>query len=440
MSTIGYPKILTCAVILSIAPIACQVSTQLPREQKTEIVFVATHHATLLLNPDFSPAHLRALLSKIGPDAIFVEKPPDWRERGYFFTFPQEWYATYTWAEEKGVPVYGVDWSGPAEDEEKAVASLEPPDTSTVEQRWEELQTRLTGLGKWEASQAFGESNDIESFQRNDLTTETDAAWFLQLPPDRRAFFDTRDDHITENILNVAREYPGKRIAVVYGGFHCPRISKRLRNQTEISIVSTFQFFPLTPEEVASGWYKDDAVLLLGANLDSWVIPGVPQARDHRRTRDLLDKLELLEPESSVTHYYQAKWRLLFGDLERAEKILNEIVSRQTYTAIPHFPDRRWCWPPLRTFEQKALFTLATVYDLKHQHDRAVNEYRKLLRILEEENLLEVIAWRNSYYDLGRYLQDLIETPYRGGAWEAFRAWESIRWHKLPENEEKLRE
>ncbi len=107
-------------------------------------------------------------------------------------------------------------------------------------------------------------------------------------------------------------------------------------------------------------------------------------------------------------------WRLLFGDLEGAGKILNEIVSRQTYTAIPHLPDRRWRWPPLRTFEQKALFTLATFYDLKHQQDRAVNEYRKLLRILEEENLLEFVAWQNNYYDLGHYLQDLIETPAEG--------------------------
>ncbi|MHC4560712.1 MAG: hypothetical protein ACYS80_25820, partial [Planctomycetota bacterium] len=365
MSTTEYPKILLCAVIISIAPIACQVSTQLPGEQKTEIVFVATHHATLLLNPDFSPAHLRALLSKIDPAAISVEKLPDWRERGYSFTFPQEWYATYTWVEEKGIPIYGVDWDGSAEDKEEVEASVGPPDTSTVEQRWEELQTRLTGLGKWEASQAFGESNEasqafgesnsIESFQRNELTRETDQAWFLQLPSDERAFLDIRDDHITENILKVAREYPGKRIAVVYGDFHCPRISKRLRNQTEISIVSTFQLFPLTTEEITSGWYKDDAVLLLGANLDSWVIPGVPQARDHRRTKELLNKLELLKPESSATRYYQAKWRLLFGDLEGAEKILNEIVPRKTYTAIPHFPDHRWCWPPLRTFEQKAL-------------------------------------------------------------------------------------
>jgi len=71
------------------------------------------------------------------------------------------------------------------------------------------------------------------------------------------------------------------------------------------------------------------------------------------------------------------------------------------------------------------LFTLATVYDLKNQHDRAVNEYRKLLRLLEEENWLEVPAWQKSYYDLGRYLQDLME---------------SIRWHKLLENVEKLRE
>ena len=147
MSTIGYSKILICAVIISIAPIACQVSTQLPREQKTEIVFVATHHATLLLNPDFSPAHLRALLSKIDPAAISVEKLPDWRDRGYSHTFPQEWYATYTWAEEKGIPIYGVDWSGSAEDEQEVEVSVEPPDTSAVEQRWEELQTHLKRLG-----------------------------------------------------------------------------------------------------------------------------------------------------------------------------------------------------------------------------------------------------------------------------------------------------
>jgi len=83
-------------------------------------------------------------------------------------------------------------------------------------------------------------------------------------------------------------------------------------------MVPASQYFPVEPERIQRGWQPDDAVVLLGTNLDDWRTIAAPQSRNHQRTKELLDRLTREQPNAIVTRYYKARWRMLLGDVEGA--------------------------------------------------------------------------------------------------------------------------
>jgi hypothetical protein len=398
------------------------------RESITEIVLIAAYHPVMFLHPGHTPAHLRALLTKINPDAIGIEKLPQWRlSPEAIETFPQELYAILTWASMKAKPAYGVDWAPKGNVEPVTGANVGQGDASNVEKRWEAFRTSYRGIVTWEAKEAFGESDeDIVSYHKMENLQQCESRMQSEFSPEERADNVVRESGIVQNIISVASMYPGGRIAVVFGAGHTLSLSKRLQGQANIHVTLAGSFLPLSPQEVERGWHQDDAILLLGESLDSWIIPAAPQSRDHRRTRELLDRLSKVYSASSpVSSYYQAKWKLLQEDLEGAKKILSEVEAQDLSFVLPYVPDRRWCWPPLKSFKYKAIFTLATIYDLQDNHSTATSLYRSLLEP-ESGVDLEPIAWEwassETRYDLRAYIESLIQTPYRAGPREAFRA------------------
>jgi hypothetical protein len=403
------------------------------KESKTEIVLIATSHPSVFLHPGYTPAHLRALLTKINPDVVCIEKLPESPLSSKAIeTFPQEIYAVLTWVFMKGTPVYGVDWEPKRNLKPVSDANIGQGDASNVEKRWEAFRTTYRSIVTWEATEAFGESDsDIVSFHKMENLQLSESIIQGQFSPEEWAENKVRETNIAQNILSVVSKYPGGRIAVVYGGGHILPLKKRLQGKANVQVTLASDFLPLSLQEVERGWHQDDAILLLGASLDSWIIPAAPQSRDHGRTKELLVRLFEVYPESSpVSSYYQAKWKLLLEDLEGAKKILRGVEVGDSSFFLPYVPDRRWCWPPLKSFKNKAIFTLATIYDLQDQHGTASSLYRSLLEP-ESGVDLEPVAYRWASmewrYDLQAYFESLIQTPYRAGPREAFRALDSLK-------------
>ena len=431
-----FRSLLTSLALLFTAHLSCAHSEGLslsgPERDKTEIVLIAAHHSVLFLHPGYTPAILRALLTKISPAAVCIEALPEdvfeWRKNDSLIpTWPQELYATMTWAKKREILVWGADWREPQKQEQSQSSKEKQSSVTTVGERLQKFKKFYRDLIIWEAEQAFGESKeDIESTHNLEALAKVESVITDAISPEERASYNLRDDRITQNILNVASKCPGMRIAVVFGAYHYLPQVRRLQKQPHIRVIATTEFFPLRNQEVGAEWHDGDTVLLLGVNLDSWQILGAPQSRNHQRSKSLLNKLsETYGPESPISQYYQAKWRLLFGDLAKAKEILEGVVRKGTQTTLPYYPDRRWSWPPFPDIELKAKFYLATIFDLENRHEEAVALYRQLLE-LKPQSKLTPQAWGGSYIDLRKYIESLIGDAYQGGLWEAFQADEAL--------------
>lgn len=410
----GYASLASLAILtLLLQPARAQ---QQPPIAPSEVIFIGANHNLTFLHPGFSPAHIRALLSKIAPVAVCLELMPDWPEAEGLPTFPQEQYAALTWALRAHIPVHAVDadWESPG-----AQAIQRMSDTVTLMQqgsRFERFSEDYQGAVQWTAAQAFAEAaDDFESIERRYFPPVANG-W-----PQEDSTASVREDGIAENIRVVLARYPGQRVAVVYGSAHYLPLKRRLESTAGIQVLPPLRYFPLEPERIQAGWHPDDAILLLGTNLDDWRSIAFPQSRNHQRTKDLLALLRSQRPNAVVTRYYDARWHMLFGDLTGSRPILQQIAAGGENSVVPYRADSRWSWPPLRTFEQKARFYLAVAHDLAGDHAAATHEYRVLLS-LPEDQLVVPVFMRATRVDLRPYFESLIQTPYRGGMLEAYRA------------------
>lgn len=387
-----------------------------------EVVFIGFNHTAPFLQPGFSPAHIRALLSKIGPVALCIETSPGWARSAGIPTFPQEKYASITWAEREGIPFHAVD-DRPA----PWLMALAPiqrmEDTVTVQalgKRFEEFRGWYGGMVKYTAALAFAETaEDIESWQRNHYHPLVVEQW-----PQEDSAAAVRDDRIAENIRGVLAKYPGKRVAVLYGSGHYLPLKRRLESRGDVRLIPPLRYFPLEPERVRAGWHPDDALVLLGANLDDFRTIAFPQNRNHQRTKELLDRLRRERPGSAISRYYEARWRMLFRDYVAAIPLLREVAEGQGATVLPYIADWRWHWPPLATFEQRAQFFLAASYDMTGDRAAAEREYQALLNRAGDQL---VVRWSLPdlpvrHIDLRPYIASFLRTPYQGGILEAYRA------------------
>jgi hypothetical protein len=402
------------SIVVSVTPSAA--AQERPPSALSEVVFIGANHNLTFLHQGFSPAHIRALLTEIAPVALCLEILPDWPRTEGIPTFPQEQYAAMTWAQRAGVPVYGVNWATPGV---RALPPIERMDTSALLEtgdRFERFRESYNGTVLWTAERAFGEAaDDIESWQRANLPLMVDR-W-----PQEDPGASARDDRIAENIRAVMAKHPGQRIAVVFGTYHYLPLKRRLESSPAIRVIPPLQYFPLEPARIQAGWHPDDAVLLLGTNLDDWRVLGFPQSRNHQRTTDLLDRLRHERPNSVITRYYEVRWRMLLGELDGSRQVLQRIADEGGTSVLPYLADARWSWPPLRSFEQKARFYLAVASDLTGNHETAANEYRALLNLPEDQLVVPALIGARRL-DLRPYIESFIRTPYRGGVFEAYRA------------------
>lgn len=387
---------------------------------RTEVVLIGTIHHFQLLHPDNTPAHLRAVLSRIRPDVIALENLPDWQRIGrHLWTQLPEYYVAEEYGRENQVPIVGI-----AGRSESACSWREPALEIDREQRFRHSVDGLRRLGAWEALMAFGE-------QGWSFTTAQDRIDFELMEPFlHEALRDSASvrfhNALAQQVIAVARQHRGRRVAVVVGSSALYPLRMRLAVDSGIALIDVREFLP-AQSDVDAGRRVTDAVLLLGASLDGWSVPNMPHARNHQRTSALLAWLETHDAEGLFTTYYRAKWHTLFGRYEQAAQLLSQFIGADRDTELPWLPNSEWAWPPWGRLRHKALFARAVLHDLTGERAAAQKVYRDLLTLVPAEQLSPRVRGPDSYYDLRAYLTDLIREPYRGGPWEAFRVQEARR-------------
>lgn len=388
---------------------------------RTEVVLIGTIHHFQLLHPDNTPAHLRALLDRVRPDVIAVENLPDWQRAGrHLWIQLPEYYVAEEYGRDHQIPVHGIAWVPPLD----CPRAQPAPPTDGRAQRFAQAARTLRNLGAWEALMAFGEESWGFAAAQDRIDLERMEPSSRELLADSASI--RMQDRVAGEILSLAPQYQGRRIAVLIGSSALYPQSVRLRNDPRVYLTDVRGFLP-TASEVDSALRVADAVLLLGASLDGWSIPNMPHARDHHRTHALLSWLNARDTEGTLATYYRARWDMLFGRYEDAARLLDHLGTAPRRINLPWLPNSEWSWPPWSDIGLKALFTRATLHDLMGEHVDARRLYNELLARVPSEQLRPRFRGPNSYYDLGAYLEDLIREPYRGGSWEAFRAQESLR-------------
>lgn len=428
-------------------------ASERPQDLVTEVVLIGTIHSDHLLIPQYSLTHLRALLDKIDPDAVGVETRP----AGVHTSVPTgfgdgvfivETFVAKSWGARASVPVIGVSWwTDPDSSMIEAMRSAAHRATSGSKAQLEEafysrqfprqiqadaqkaygLPFRM-GMGRGEAritdtpkAVVYG----IEYVHREGVIA-TDSSLREQLDDEAWGVMEERDDRIAELILELARQYPGGRIAVIHGMAHYMPLVRRLSGISEIRVVPTADFLPLSEDELAKAWHREDALATLGVNLDSWGARAAPHARDQRRTVTELNRLVAVEPGSAATLYYRGRWNMLFQNWDEAELLLDHVRE-----GVPEIPlqlpvNPQWRWPPLPTFQAMATFALGNLHDLGGAHESAIPYYRELLAS-EPQTAFKVDQGRGFYIDLRVYLESLIAEPYQGGPRELLRSIEAMR-------------
>lgn len=380
-----------------------------------EVVLIGTLHWQHLYSPDYTFAHLRALLEKIVPDVLGIEKRTDWQSPEELTrVFPSEDAVTLTYAREHGIPVFGVDWLPYIKADEPCFWPTEALDPANVHVRAKpQLQNIRSAISYYSRLHFDEEPTDLDFIH----------ARVEQEVPEWWEFDPAREDSIVENIIELAARFPGKRAVVMLGALHLFTQAPRLRQRPEIRLIDARDFLPLTGAEVKAAWKAEDMYPLLGTTLDSWIVHGFSQAFDHRRTKKLLTMLLQTDSSSASSRYYLAKSHFLFGRYDEAAGLLDSIIAEDTNEAFPFFQAiADWSWPPWSRVRDKAVFTRAIIHDLEFEHEQAAALYQLLMSELSEEQLAP--RWRmspRSYFDLHGYLGSLIQEPYKGGPWEAFR-------------------
>ena len=375
------------------------------------------NHLAFLYDPDYSPAHLRALLTKLKPDVIAIENLPEWQAAGKrLWTFLPECCVAYSYASAKGIPVVGVDSDSLYGHDETCVGLRNSLETTDVPTRRLQMDEIARSIGDWQAGLLFREAPGGIDAAYKQLEEESS-------DPDQVR----RDDRIAENIIKAARQFPRKRVAVILGSYHLAPQAQRLGQQSGVRVLDVKRFLPLRKEEIEAAWQKTDYYLVLGASLDSYLVPAIQHMRNHQRSRELLDRLKFLHPASALPRYYEARWHLIFGRNGKAKALLQSIIAGQSTEQLPCHPCSEWSWPPWSDLHDKASFALATILDGEQNRDGAVAIYRRLLATLPSNQLRPRFRGPGLYYHLRGYLESLIRERYRGGIQEAFRARDARR-------------
>jgi hypothetical protein len=255
-----------------------------------------------------------------------------------------------------------------------------------------------------------------------------------QYRPAQQAQMRAWDDTIAMGILALVQERRPRRLAVLLGSDHYGPTRALLSGRPGVRVLSTEQFFPLSPSEVAEAWNPFDAVMVLGANLDHPVARAAPHSRDHGRTRSELDRILSVTPDSAPSLYYLGRWHMLFGRWAPADSLFTRVRSGAPGADVTMPVEFEVRSPPLPTYRALATFALANVYDLKGEHGSAIPLYRELLSLSEAD--LRPRIDETTSFDLRSYIDSLIVAPYSGGQDEHGRLLDARRplfWRAAPE-------
>ncbi len=314
--------------------------TQLPRNptKPTEVVIIGTRHSAQLEYEDHAPARLRALLNRIAPAAVGVETTPWWYEKDVFFEIAYESYGVAVpWAEEKGKEVRPVDWQARGIELVNVLAWPRiVPDASSDQSP--SSSSEDVSLDSWDMRELlFADTSEW----RDAVNREYAHSTFDPNPANEamRRYMLHRNLMIAREIVNLAADYEGQRVAIVLGAAHKPDLDLILASIPNIVVRNASEWGRVTEEEVAAEERRPDQLAILWFNMASGRIE--PGDVEIARMDTLLSRLEKDEPNDPEVRFLRARWYEVKGETDRALPIYSHLAWGIQWADRPFtYPDR----------------------------------------------------------------------------------------------------
>jgi hypothetical protein len=330
-----------------------------------EVLVVGTGHApTMFLSPEYTPAHLRAVLDAAAPDVVAVESHPEWFAHGRFHVVTYEAQGVAVpWARERGVPAVGVDWK-------------DVDDWDRLEQLGALAETRR--LEPWAASEAawplaafsLGSSRfDPSSLGSYDLrhinSEEYGRSRHARLEPEDPNFAARRDRGIAANCVAAMEAHPGGRLVVVVGAHHKPFLDVLLARVEGVRVLQLGRDLPWPGAgDVDAAWTAQHLVVTLGWLLDGRATYGRRLPAQHlARAEELVGRLGALGGSALEARYFRARLDAARGRAAEAAASLDALLTEAAAGAdcdLHPFP-MRW-WRMRYTFEESLLLERAALH------------------------------------------------------------------------------
>lgn len=364
------------------------------------MVVVGVYHAPAqFVSPAFSPAHVRAALDEATPQALGVESRPDWLARGAFYreTYEAQGLAV-PWARRRGLPVYGVDWTG----------DLGPDRDYAQRRHLDDVRAAKKGPGtyyygavSWTDVVEPKPDPELSYAAANGAAARKWTAWLdkgKDKPGSPEAYLDERNERVAERVEEAAKRHPGEVLAVVIGLAHKDDLERRLSTRGII-----LRQAPTLPPDLDDRLTEEDVVAALSEALDTG-----RAAMGRRRAERLLDRIE--KSDGPWRAYFRGRRAMLEGRLDEARTAFAESGEG----ILPHSGR---AWRLHLSLGQARLLERGRVEDLAGRRDEALKHYKALLASLKvpdysedqhSDYLFKASAWHA--------VESLIESPFKPGA------------------------
>jgi hypothetical protein len=200
----------------------------------TRVVVLGVTHSGQLVDAAQRPGAIRALMARIHPDAVAVERDPQSFARNdfYEFTFEAQSIAV-PWARELGLPVYPIDWLPPVEDQRLLFGiDVETPP----------LIRAPDGLG---AFMAFADPTELRQplfYADGAEAGKADLAWAdtvadPAIADGARRLYLYRTFQQARRVMRAAANHRGGVLLVVVGSQHKPDLERVLAGYPQVQLV-----------------------------------------------------------------------------------------------------------------------------------------------------------------------------------------------------------
>ena len=280
----------------------------------TQIVIIGTEHFITDMPHGYTPGHLRALLAKIKPDVVLTEEAMN--VRGGASTAPYECAnVTLPWAADNNVKTIPVGWYFPSYQArvrqmvQQLAANGQGEQLELIERRFQQESAAMSTSCESINGSAYNQLLRDYHTKLHQLAG-TDTPW------------ETWNAKVVDNIRNACAEHRGKKVAIVFGAAHSYYFADQLANSTDIKVIPTDNYFPLTLEQVAKHTLPLDYLKAMRPlNLPS--VSGVQLANAIK----VLDAVKGVPSLAGDYNLFYGKYLMHRGDIPGAMAAFDTVIS-----------------------------------------------------------------------------------------------------------------